>query len=153
MYAESLRRACTAVSSMSSADSFSAEPRRFARSLSISSSRELPRGQEPIKQSCSRRARRRQFLYVEHVASGTDLFRVICDRDMEGVVVAAEQNFCVPHQPAFSGTANRMPRDGPSMPNQTNCQWPTRFTKTFAQLFNSIQAKTVRIPRMFATVT
>jgi ATP-dependent DNA ligase len=25
-------------------------------------------------------------LYVEHVASGTDLFRVICDRDMEGIV-------------------------------------------------------------------
>jgi hypothetical protein len=23
---------------------------------------------------------------VEHVASGTDLFRVICDRDMEGIV-------------------------------------------------------------------
>jgi ATP-dependent DNA ligase len=23
---------------------------------------------------------------VEHVASGTDLFRVICERDMEGVV-------------------------------------------------------------------
>jgi ATP-dependent DNA ligase len=25
-------------------------------------------------------------LYLEHVASGTDLFRVICDRDMEGIV-------------------------------------------------------------------
>jgi bifunctional non-homologous end joining protein LigD len=25
-------------------------------------------------------------LYVEHVAAGTDLFRVICDRDMEGIV-------------------------------------------------------------------
>jgi hypothetical protein len=24
--------------------------------------------------------------YVEHFASGTDLFRVICDRDMEGIV-------------------------------------------------------------------
>jgi hypothetical protein len=24
--------------------------------------------------------------YVEHVANGTDLFRVICDRDMEGIV-------------------------------------------------------------------
>ena len=24
--------------------------------------------------------------YVEHVASGTDLFRIICDRDMERVV-------------------------------------------------------------------
>jgi bifunctional non-homologous end joining protein LigD len=28
----------------------------------------------------------RAILYVDHVASGTDLFRVICDRDMEGVV-------------------------------------------------------------------
>jgi hypothetical protein len=25
-------------------------------------------------------------LYSEHIASGTDLFRVVCDRDMEGVV-------------------------------------------------------------------
>src|SRR5215469_15899573 len=25
-------------------------------------------------------------LYVEHVSSGTELFQVICDRDMEGVV-------------------------------------------------------------------
>jgi len=24
--------------------------------------------------------------YVEHFANGTDLFRVICDRDMEGIV-------------------------------------------------------------------
>ena len=28
----------------------------------------------------------KSVLYVEHVASGTDLFRVICDRDMEGIV-------------------------------------------------------------------
>ena len=28
----------------------------------------------------------RAVLYVEHVASGTDLFRLICDRDMEGIV-------------------------------------------------------------------
>ena len=26
------------------------------------------------------------LVYVQHFASGTDLFRVICDRDMEGVV-------------------------------------------------------------------
>jgi hypothetical protein len=26
------------------------------------------------------------LLYVDYVASGTDLFRVICDRDMEGIV-------------------------------------------------------------------
>jgi len=25
-------------------------------------------------------------VYVQHVTSGTDLFRVICERDMEGVV-------------------------------------------------------------------
>jgi bifunctional non-homologous end joining protein LigD len=28
----------------------------------------------------------KSVLYVEHVATGTDLFRVICDRDMEGIV-------------------------------------------------------------------
>jgi len=30
--------------------------------------------------------RPRSVLYVDHVASGTNLFQVICDRDMEGVV-------------------------------------------------------------------
>jgi len=30
--------------------------------------------------------RTRPVLYVEHVASGSDLFRVICERDMEGIV-------------------------------------------------------------------
>jgi ATP-dependent DNA ligase len=25
-------------------------------------------------------------LYVDHVASSTDLFRVVCERDMEGIV-------------------------------------------------------------------
>jgi ATP-dependent DNA ligase len=28
----------------------------------------------------------KSVLYVDHVASGTELFQVICDRDMEGVV-------------------------------------------------------------------
>ena len=28
----------------------------------------------------------RAVLYLDHFTSGTDLFRVICDRDMEGVV-------------------------------------------------------------------
>jgi bifunctional non-homologous end joining protein LigD len=30
--------------------------------------------------------RPKSVLYVDHVASGTELFQVICDRDMEGVV-------------------------------------------------------------------
>jgi ATP-dependent DNA ligase len=30
--------------------------------------------------------RSQSVLYVEHVESGTDLFRVICERDMEGIV-------------------------------------------------------------------
>jgi bifunctional non-homologous end joining protein LigD len=30
--------------------------------------------------------RAQSVLYVEHVANGADLFRVICERDMEGVV-------------------------------------------------------------------
>jgi bifunctional non-homologous end joining protein LigD len=28
----------------------------------------------------------KSVLYVEHVATGTDLFRVICEQDMEGIV-------------------------------------------------------------------
>jgi hypothetical protein len=28
----------------------------------------------------------RALVYVQHVTSGTDLFRVICERDMEGIV-------------------------------------------------------------------
>jgi bifunctional non-homologous end joining protein LigD len=32
------------------------------------------------------RRKARSVLYVEHVANGTDLFRVICERDMEGIV-------------------------------------------------------------------
>jgi bifunctional non-homologous end joining protein LigD len=30
--------------------------------------------------------RPKAFLYVDHVSSGTDLFRVICERDTEGIV-------------------------------------------------------------------
>ena len=30
--------------------------------------------------------RAQSVLFVEHVVSGTELFRVICDKDMEGVV-------------------------------------------------------------------
>ena len=30
--------------------------------------------------------RPKSVLYVDHVSSGTELFQVICDRDMEGVV-------------------------------------------------------------------
>src|SRR6516162_610059 len=32
------------------------------------------------------RRKARSVLYVDHVANGTDLFRVICERDMEGIV-------------------------------------------------------------------
>jgi bifunctional non-homologous end joining protein LigD len=32
------------------------------------------------------RRKARSVLYVEHVANGTDLFRVICEQDMEGIV-------------------------------------------------------------------
>jgi ATP-dependent DNA ligase len=30
--------------------------------------------------------RLKSVLYVDHVVSGTELFQVICDRDMEGVI-------------------------------------------------------------------
>jgi bifunctional non-homologous end joining protein LigD len=36
----------------------------------------------------------RSVLYVNHFASGTDLFRVICERDMEGALAKpAQLNF------------------------------------------------------------
>src|SRR5215469_16785303 len=37
-----------------------------------------------LRRSLSRRLK--SVLYVDHVASGTDLFRVICDRGIEGIV-------------------------------------------------------------------
>jgi hypothetical protein len=48
------------------------------RSLALSGRKALLRKLLPRKAHAVR--------YVEHVANGTDLFRVICDRDMEGIV-------------------------------------------------------------------
>ena len=52
--------------------------RHGPRSLALSGRKALLRKLLPRKAHAVR--------YVEHVASGTDLFRVICDRDMEGIV-------------------------------------------------------------------
>jgi ATP-dependent DNA ligase len=46
--------------------------------------RPLMERKELLRKLLSRGAR--ALLYVEHVACGTDLFRVICESDMEGVV-------------------------------------------------------------------
>jgi bifunctional non-homologous end joining protein LigD len=48
------------------------------RSLALSGRKALLRKLLPRKAHAVR--------YVEHVVNGTDLFRVICDRDMEGIV-------------------------------------------------------------------
>jgi bifunctional non-homologous end joining protein LigD len=48
------------------------------RSLALSGRKALLRKLLPRKAHAVR--------YVEHVANGADLFRVICDRDMEGIV-------------------------------------------------------------------
>jgi len=51
---------------------------RDLRGLALSERKALLRKLLPPKAHAVR--------YVEHVASGTDLFRVICEQDMEGVV-------------------------------------------------------------------
>lgn len=56
------------------------------------------------------------MLYVDHVASGTDLFRVACEMDMEGIVakLAAGQNtpeattWVKIKNPAYSQAAGRL---------------------------------------------
>jgi bifunctional non-homologous end joining protein LigD len=51
---------------------------RDLRSLMLSERKTLLRKLLPRQAHAAR--------YVEHVASGTDLFRLICERDMEGIV-------------------------------------------------------------------
>jgi ATP-dependent DNA ligase len=53
------------------------------RSLALSGRKALLRKLLPRKAHAVR--------YVEHVTTGTDLFRVICDRDMEEIVAQAGQ--------------------------------------------------------------
>jgi ATP-dependent DNA ligase len=46
----------------------------------------VSRSRKPIEAEPLLPRRTQSVLYVEHVANGADLFRVICDRDMEGIV-------------------------------------------------------------------
>jgi bifunctional non-homologous end joining protein LigD len=46
-------------------------------------------------------------LYVEHVASGTDLFRVICERDMEGIVAKLSKAQYTPDATTWVKIRNR----------------------------------------------
>jgi bifunctional non-homologous end joining protein LigD len=43
----------------------------------------------PLRKLLPRRPK--SVLYVDHVASGAELFQVICDRDMEGIGIVAKQ--------------------------------------------------------------
>jgi bifunctional non-homologous end joining protein LigD len=49
----------------------------------------------------------RAVLYVEHVASGTDLFRLICERDMEGVVAKQVSASYTPESTTWVKIKNR----------------------------------------------
>ena len=46
--------------------------------------------------------------YVEHVASGTDLFRVICERDMEGIVAKQANARYTPEATTWMKIKNRI---------------------------------------------
>jgi bifunctional non-homologous end joining protein LigD len=46
-------------------------------------------------------------LYVEHVTSGTDLFRLICERDMEGVVAKQASASYTPEATTWVKIKNR----------------------------------------------
>ena len=46
-------------------------------------------------------------LYVDHVASGTDLFRVICEQDMEGVVAKQATGRYTPDATSWVKIKNR----------------------------------------------
>jgi ATP-dependent DNA ligase len=46
-------------------------------------------------------------LYVEHVASGTDLFRAICERDLEGVVARQASASYTPEATTWVKIKNR----------------------------------------------
>jgi ATP-dependent DNA ligase len=49
----------------------------------------------------------RVVLYVEHVTSGTDLFRLICERDMEGVVAKQASASYIPEATTWVKIKNR----------------------------------------------
>src|SRR5262252_7610242 len=51
--------------------------------------------------------RPKSVLYVEHVATGTDLFRVICDRDMEGIVAKQASARYTPDSTSWIKIKNR----------------------------------------------
>ena len=45
--------------------------------------------------------------YVEHVASGTDLFRAICELDMEGIVAKQAAGLYTPERTSWVKIKNR----------------------------------------------
>jgi bifunctional non-homologous end joining protein LigD len=53
------------------------------------------------------RRKARSVLYVEHVTSGTDLFRVVCERDMEGMVAKQARARYTPEATSWVKIKNR----------------------------------------------
>jgi bifunctional non-homologous end joining protein LigD len=51
--------------------------------------------------------RAQAVLYVEHVESGSDLFRVICERDMEGIVAKQGSGRYTPEATTWMKIKNR----------------------------------------------
>ena len=49
----------------------------------------------------------KSVLYVEHVATGTDLFRLICERDMEGIVAKQASAHYTPEATTWVKIKNR----------------------------------------------
>jgi ATP-dependent DNA ligase len=49
----------------------------------------------------------RAVLYVEHVSSGTDLFRAICEQDMEGIVAKQARGLYTPEATTWVKIKNR----------------------------------------------
>src|SRR5262245_23329440 len=47
------------------------------------------------------------LVYVQHFASGTDLFRVICEREMEGIVAKAGKRQVPPESTPWVKIKNR----------------------------------------------
>jgi ATP-dependent DNA ligase len=60
--------------------------------------------------------------YVEHVANGTDLFPVICDRDMEGIVAKQASARYTPEATTWVKIKNRQYSQAVGREDFFNCR-------------------------------
>jgi bifunctional non-homologous end joining protein LigD len=73
--------------------------------VSLLRDRPLLERKKLLRKLLSRRGQ--SVLYMEHVESGTDLFRVICERDMEGIVAKQASGRYTPGAPTWVKVKNR----------------------------------------------